>query len=514
MAKRLLIGALVAWAGGAVLTGCGEGEGSDSSNQGVGGTNAGGSGGSFVGSGGGPTGGGVGVGGSLGVGGGVGTGGAVGVGGSVGTGASAGTGGVASGGTSGSGGGTGGTPEPVCDVQDPGEYELNLDVGGGGQNYETSAHFAVFNAQDPETVLNFMEAAHQCFVRDWCWRSTGLSHRSDDGPHYKLNIYGMQIDAGGYMGYDYGAGLAFLQVLPNLVGVPEVTVHEFGHAMTLSEYGWVDQTNTGLWWESIANFVAESFLTSRHCADAREEFGIEEGDSIIDINRTIGTSYWAICNKDNNYEAWPFFTYLTENPDGYPGLGKMVVPELFRNHKGNNETPLHVLERLSAPVSVQTILGRYWARMAYVDIGSPAAQDKFFKGRNGLDYDSLSSVGQNAFEVKSDRRPRYGGANIIPLTVTGGTVSISVTNLGNGIDDSNFTATLAVLGANRTVRYVDLPGGTGETAVQSGEEVSLVVVNTPDSLYTYNPADFGGAATSDPANTGLNYRVVITGATP
>ncbi len=516
LAKRLLIGALLGWAGGTLLTGCGQGEESDSSNHGVGGTSAGGSGGGYVGTGGvQSTGGGPQTsGGAAGSGASVGVGGSVGTGASAGSGASAGTGGDVGSGSAGSGGGSGGTPDPVCDVQDPDEYELNLSVGGGGQNYETSAQFAVFDAQDPAEVLNFMEAAHQCFVRDWCWRSTGLSHRSDDGPYYKLNIYGMQIDAGGYMGYDYGAGLAFLQVLPNLVGVPEVTVHEFGHAMTLSEYGWVDQTNTGLWWESIANFVAESFLTSRHCADAREEYGIQEGDSIIELGRVIGTSYWTICNRDNNYEAWPFFTYLTENPDNYPGLGKMVVPELFRNHLGNNETPLHVLERLSEPVSVQTILGRYWARMAYVDIGSPAAQDKFFKGRNGIDYDGLSSVGQNTYEVKSDRRPRYGGANIIPLNVTGGTVGVTVTNLGNGIADSNFTATLAVLGADRSVRYVDLPGGIGETAVQSGEEVSLVVVNTPDSLYMYDPADFGGAETSDPANTGLKYRVVINGATP
>jgi hypothetical protein len=292
-------------------------------------------------------------------------------------------------------------------------------------------------------------------------------------------------------------------------------VHEFGHALTLTEYGWVDQTNTGLWWESIANFVAESFQNSRHCAPAREAFGIPEGPSILNLERTLGTSHWAICNNQNHYEAWPFFTYLTENPDGYPGLGKMVVPELFRNHLGNNETPLHVLERLSAPVSVQTILGRYWARMAYVDIGSPAARSKFFAGRNRLSYDSLSSVGQGAYEVKADRRPRYGGANIIPLEVTGSTVSVTVTNLGNGLADSNFTATLAVLAADRSVRYVDLPGGAGQTAVQNGEEVSLVVVNTPSSLYMYNPSDFGGGAeTSHPANTGLRYRVELSGATP
>jgi hypothetical protein len=193
----------------------------------------------------------------------------------------------------------------------------------------------------------------------------------------------------------------------------------------------------------------------------------------------------------------------------------MIVPELFRNHLGNNETPLHVLERLSDPVSVQTILGRYWARMAYVDIESPDAQEEFFDGRQFLDFDILESTGGDTYQVQEDRQPRYAGANIIPLNVTGdGTVSIEVTNLGNGLDDSNFTATLSILGGDDTVRYVDLPGGSGVATVGEDEEVTLVVANTPDNLYMYNPSDFGSAPTSDPANTGLDYSVVISGASP
>ena len=31
------------------------------------------------------------------------------------------------------------------------------------------------------TALNILEAAHQCFVEDWCWRSPGLSVRAADG---------------------------------------------------------------------------------------------------------------------------------------------------------------------------------------------------------------------------------------------------------------------------------------------------------------------------------------------
>lgn len=438
-------------------------------------------------------------------------------------------GGGSGGGTQGSGGGTsdgtGGSgdteplpePEPTCEVEDPDEYSFLPSVGGGtnNQNYVTSDHFAVFDAQNASQALHLLEAAHQCFVRDWCWRSAGLSRHSDDDPHRKLNVYSKMIEAGGVMGYDHRTGLSYIEVRPQLVTTPGVLIHEYGHSLTLAAQGWVDQGNTGLWWEAIANFVAESFLNSSHCAEARADYNIAEGGSILETGVTLGNSHWTICNNQNHYQAWPFFTYLTNNPDQYPGLGKMVVPELFRTHKRNNETPLHVLERLSQPVSVQTILGRYWARMAYVDIGSPQAQDKFFRERGRINYDNLDSLGGNTYRVKSTRRPRYGGANIIPLTVNGGQVSAQVALTGNNLPDSGFTATFAVLGADRSVRYVDLPGGRGEVSLASGEELSLVIVHTPRSLYMYNPSDFGGGAeTSHPANTGLNYEVTLTGAAP
>lgn len=450
----------------------------------------------------------------------------------LGTGGSSGTGGAlgASGGSdSGTGGGlgTGGSPteeipDPVCEVDDPDEYVLNEGPGGGGDNPALSGHFAIYGAGEATDPLNFMEAAHECFVRDWCWRSPGLSHHSDDGPYNKMNIYVHDIDAGGFMGYDGGEGLAFLEVHPNSINSMHVVVHEFGHALTLTEYGWVNQGNTGLWWESIANFVAESFRNSPYCEDARTAYGINGGGSVINLNAVIGNSHLTMVHNGNQYEAWPFFTYLTNNPDNVVGLGKMIVPELFRNHLGNNETPLHVLERLAAPVSVQFLLGRYWARMAYVDLESVDAQEAFFNQRNSLNFDNLDDQGGGTYQVKADRRPRYAGASIIPLEVTGdGNISVEVTNLGNGLDDSNFTATLSILAddgagpsGNGSVRYVDLPGGSGQATVAPGEEVSLVVANTPDELYLYNPSDFGAAESSDPANTGLNYSVEITGAAP
>jgi|GEM_PF-2797247 len=410
----------------------------------------------------------------------------------------------------------GGQEDPVCEVPPPSEHQPNPSVGGGGSPYDESDHFLLFGLAEADTALDILEAAHQCFVEDWCWRSPGLSVHSDDGPYYKFNVYAEpSLSAGGYMQYDYSAGIAYIEVLGSLIDDAAVTVHEYGHALTLTEHGWVDQKNTGFWWESVANFVADTLLTSPLCEAARRAHGLEPGRTLIELDTVIGRSYWTICMNQNYYQAWPFFTYLTNNPDGFPGLGRMALPDLFRNHLGNNETPLHVLERLAAPVTVPTILGRYWARMAYLDIGHPQAQSAFFNARGRLDFDHLTPVGDQTYAPVAGRAPRYGGANIVPLDVTGeGTVSVQVTNLGNGRPESNFVATLSIRAGDGVVRYVDLPGGVGQATVGSDEEVSLVVVNAPDELYLYDPEFIGAEPSSDPANTALEYEVRITGATP
>jgi hypothetical protein len=115
----------------------------------------------------------------------------------------------------------------------------------------------------------------------------------------------------------------------------------------------------------------------------------------------------------------------------------------------------------------------------------------------------------DTYTVKSARKPQYFGANITPLAVSGGDVSVMVKNLGNGQMDSNFTATLSIHAADGSTRYVDLPGGTGSATIAAGEEASLVVVNTPDTLIQFDPQYIGS-----PENIGLNYSVQITGAKP
>lgn len=396
-------------------------------------------------------------------------------------------------------------------TNEPSEFQ-GVTIRSSAGAHTDSAHFRIYaTGRNAEIALAHMEAAYKCFITDWGFRSTGLSTKdtSDRGPYYKMNIYPNPLmAAGGYMRYDYNKGLAYLEVLSSYMTDPKVIVHEYGHGVTMHEYQWVDQTRTGAWWETAANWTADTYLNSEYYDDVKQQYGLRDGGTLIDLDRNINMSYLTIVHDQNYYQAWPFFTYLTNNPDNYPGLGKMAIPNLYRNHRRNNETPLHVLERVASPVSVQTILGRYWARMAYLDIGHERAQKTFFSTRGRLNFANVDSIGNQTYRVKTNRRPMYGGANIIPLKTNGsGTISVEVTALNN----IGFTATLAIRSNTGAMRYVELQNGSGSATVASNQEASLVVVNTPDSLIQYDAFKSGS---NSPECIGLNYQFQISGATP
>ncbi len=380
-------------------------------------------------------------------------------------------------------------------------------------------------AEVPESMIDsglaHMEAAYECFVNQWGFRSASLRLQRDDGPYYKLNLYSTTtLNAGGSMGADAGMGLCFIELKNTAINAPGVTIHEYGHCLNYSAYRWNGQNATGAWWESVANWFADSYFTDSMCEDVRESRGMSPNmDTIINLEANIVLSYLPIVHTRNYYQAWPFITYITQNPDGYQGLGRLVLKDMFDNHQRNDETPLHVLERLT-PVKVQSILGRYWARMAYLDIDHPKAQARFLSTLNDFNfrsraYSNLDSQGDSRYRVKAEKQPQYAGANIIPLTMNDSQLSVAITNLGNGQSDSNYTATLSIRNtASGSVRYVDLESGTGTASISANEEVSLVVVNTPDNLIQFNA--FTSNENPDTAldYIGLNYEVEIVGATP
>ncbi|KXX76074.1 hypothetical protein MMYC01_208256 [Madurella mycetomatis] len=405
---------------------------------------------------------------------------------------------------------------PAAIAAPPDNFQANPSVGPGGFRYKDYPHFRIYNAQNDAVADNCekpLEAAYQCFVVDLNWRSTGLSYHSEslDGPYYKLNVYrtdNLGPGTAANTGLDTRAGLSFLNIGSAYMTDARVTVHEFGHALTYAAHWWIDQTRTGAWWETIAQWVTDTYLTDPVCDPARGRANLTPGDTIFVPRKVIGDSYLPIVDGSrgtgNYYEAWPFFTFLVRNLDNYPGMGTDIFPNIWTKYKRNsNETPLHVLERLAAPSTrIQTIVGRYWARMAYVDLAHPKMQAAFEAERRSINYANLDTGPGGTYRVKPARAPRYMGANIIPLRVTGGAINVTVTA------SSGFTATLVIRAANGGVRYVDLPNGVGGAAVAGGEEATLVVANTPDQLLMFDPFQLSAEATR-----GLDYQVRLTGAT-
>ncbi|KAL4736677.1 hypothetical protein BDV11DRAFT_211032 [Aspergillus similis] len=375
---------------------------------------------------------------------------------------------------------------------EPSEFTANPSVGGGGDTYTDSSRFRIYGATgtDAENALQMLESAYTCFVTDLGWRSSGLSYNSDSDTAetwYKENVY--------------------VQVVSTYLTDPSVTVHKYGHALTYHVRNWVDQTMTGAWWEPLANWFADTWMTSDLCASAREQYNQQAGSSVIELQKVIGGSYQVIVDGStdtgNYYQAWPLFTYMTNNPDNFTGLGTDSVLQLNKQYDvGSNETPLHTLQRLIGDTPIAKVIGRYWAHMAYVDI-SEAANEVFLQQRDSLTYGNLDSSGNGTYSVKSARQPQYLGANINPLTLSGsGSVGVNVSS------DAAFTATLAIRSTNSgSVRYVDLENGKGEVTIGESEEASLVVVNTPEELIQYNPFEL-----SSEVQAGLDYTVQITGA--
>lgn len=358
---------------------------------------------------------------------------------------------------------------------------------------------------DVTRMLDHMEKVYDYFVTNRGFKSPAQSVHTNRPGSFKINVYSVtDIDAGGFMGYNGTAGLSYLVMRSNLLNVDHISTHEFGHGITLAEAIWIDKARTGAWWETVAQWFADAYIYPLN------------GSSEFNVNSLHAGSNLTIVHKDNLYEAWPFLTYLTSNPDNYPNLGRDAVRNLIRAHK-DQETPLHSLARLVQPSATNTLLGRYWARIAYGDIGHPLVQQQVLSAQRDANfraraYHNLEAVDSTTYRVISARKPQYTGSNIIPLTATGtGQISVQVSNLGNGLSDSNFTAIVAIKAANNSVRYVDLAKGAGSFQLATGEESSLVVTNTPDSLYLYNA--FESTSTS-PEAIGLNYQVQILGARP
>lgn len=363
-------------------------------------------------------------------------------------------------------------------------------------------------------------------------QSVNLSLR--DGNQYKVNFYisgtGLSpfADDWAYMGYD-NQGYAFMfccvGAMQNSPNPSWVLPHEFGHVVTAHQLGWNSNKYTQALWEAIANWYREQFLYSDYYQQWASVTGVTDYFETYMKN----LCFTPILGRDN-YAAWAFLQYITENPDDLPGYGSSFVKDLMQQGQVD-EYPYLEIERLSGADMKET-LGHFAKRLATLDLAHKsdyqARQERLFDSGEwnwGEIYTLLekSTKAENYYTVPTERAPQQFGVNVVPLEVTDSTISITLEGLTD-VKGADWRACIAVEQRDGTTRYSDL-FKPGETAVMTFDSASdsaayLTVTATPDSdtwqqvgvQYMLSQGEFDETNSPFLGKTRYPYGVTIEGA--
>ncbi|KAH6963366.1 hypothetical protein HG530_007136 [Fusarium avenaceum] len=406
-------------------------------------------------------------------------------------------------------------PFPIPeDGQTPPDPFTSPNISPGGLLSKNSTSFQIIggNPEQAERALEWLEGAFDCFAVKLQWgppHTSIVNFETHKGPFPKLDVYSMkpQGHIGGRFHHNPLNGNAWLQVVDKYLD-SGITIHEYGHSLHHFQNAWVHQGHTKPWMEAFSNWVRETYDNSEICAGSRQKQKQGTHPTIFDPQKVLGYSYQVIVHAtpgfNNQYEAWPFLTYLTNNPDDFAGLGQDSVRQLQLQYEmGSGESPLHTLARISTNATVGDIVGRYWARMAYVDINHPLAQDRFYNERGRINLANVRDTGNGTYKPHPERRPQYMGANIIPIKVFGWKFEVKVTS------DDEFVATVVIHQRYGKTSYVTLVNGAAKAYAMPADEISVVVANAPAKPILYD-----GFRLSKEVTKGLDYTLELTGAVP
>ncbi len=389
-----------------------------------------------------------------------------------------------------------------------------------------------------EENAKHMEACWDIYMNDLAMepptQSTNLSLR--DGNQYKTNIYlsgtGLSAfeDNWAYMSYDSG-GFAYMfcctGAMNNSPNPSWVLPHEFGHVVTAHQLGWNQNKYVQSLWESIGNWFREQFLYSDYYSQ-----WVSDPASGTDYFETYmkNLCFTPILGRDN-YASWVFLQYLTENPDNLPGYGSDFIKNLMQQGQVD-EYPYHEIERL-AEADIKDTLGHYAKRVATLDLNM---QERYRARQNqllaqgewnwGEIYTLLEKTtdAENYYTVPTERAPQQFGLNVIPLEVTGDTVSVSLEGL-TSVAGADWRACIAIEQYDGETRYSDLFGNGGSASISFNSSTDsaayLTVTATPDSetfqkigveYMAYSEGEFSETNYPFLEKTRYPYAVTIDGA--
>jgi len=362
-------------------------------------------------------------------------------------------------------------------------------------------------------------------------QSVNLAFR--DGNQYKVNFYisgtGLSpfADDWAYMGYD-NQGYAFMfccvGAMQNSPNPSWVLPHEFGHVVTAHQLGWNENKYVQSWWEAIANWYREQFLYSDYYSQ-----WVSDPASGTDYFETYmkNLCFTPILGRDN-YASWAFLQYLTDNPDNLDGYGADFMKTLMQNGQ-IDEYPYKEIDRL-ANADIKETLGKYAARLATLDF---AHQDRYQARQNQLLANGEWNWGEiytllekttdkdNYYTVPTERAPQQFGLNLIPLEVSGNTVSVTLEGLTD-VQGVDWRACLVVQKYDGSTVYSDLfrAGESASISTDGASAVYLTVTATPDSdtwqengvPWAYGEGEFDENHRPFLGKTRYPYAVTIDGA--
>ncbi|MBR6792594.1 MAG: N-acetylglucosamine-1-phosphate uridyltransferase [Ruminococcus sp.] len=364
-------------------------------------------------------------------------------------------------------------------------------------NYVESEHFVIFYGNNDTTgQVNdaFLQRNLQDYEKLWkCYGEyLGMENMNVDvngrsQQKYKTNVYltytglDQYPDGWAFMSAEDGYGIEIIS--PNAMLDDLTTAHEFGHVVTMHQKAWVDQDITGAWWEPLANWFREMYLGSPYYTGNTKTCGFEPYLRNMSLTLPHGRNY---------YEVWPFLVYLSYNPDNLPGLGMDCVKRIISEAQPN-EYPFDTIARLFG-TDAQTVFGHYAKRMATFDFGAQEAyQSEFNRIMSqspfywNLFYTVLEDNGTGWLQSPPEDSPMQSGINIVPLKITGDTISVDLKGLS---DDTNagWKACIVTVDSNGAETYSDLFGSGESMSISASGAVSayLTVSAMPADPYAVN----------------------------
>ena len=348
-------------------------------------------------------------------------------------------------------------------------------------NYVESEHFVIFYGNSDTTGqvnesflkrnLDNYEKLWHCYGEYLGMENMNVDIYGKSPQKYKTNVYltytGLDKypDGWAFMSSEDGYGI---EIISPEAMLDDLTIaHEFGHVVTMQQKAWVDQDITGAWWEPLANWFREMYLGSEYYTGNTQTAWFEPYLRNMSLTLPHGRNY---------YEVWPFLVYLSYNPDNIDGLGIDFVKRMISEAKPN-EYPFDTIARLSG-TDAQNIFGSYAKRMATFDFGEKQAYQSEFQKKLSeapyywnLFYTVPEDHGTGWLISPQEDAPMQGGINIVPLKITGDTITVDFKGLS---DDPNaaWQACIVTVDSNGTESYSALFGSGEQMEVSASAAVS------------------------------------------